>query len=47
MWVTTVFPSAKPAGRKEVQLLDEWLTKMLQETLAKMDDPLGNSLIFL
>jgi hypothetical protein len=41
MWVTTVFPSARPSNRREVLLLDQWLTKMLEETIPKTTDMLG------
>jgi len=29
-WVTTVFPQVQPAGRRNVELLDEWLAAKLQ-----------------
>lgn len=41
IWKTTVFPSLKPASRKEVLLLDKWLTQMLEDNKNKSLTPIG------
>ena len=46
MWYTTVFPSVRPSGRREVLMLDEWLEKMLQDNMEKSSDPLGLNFSF-
>lgn len=31
MWVSVIFPSMKPTGRHDVELLDQWLNRALAE----------------
>eukprot|EP01105_Mastigella_eilhardi_P022176 TRINITY_DN5447_c0_g1_i1.p1 TRINITY_DN5447_c0_g1~~TRINITY_DN5447_c0_g1_i1.p1 ORF type:complete len:820 (-),score=235.45 TRINITY_DN5447_c0_g1_i1:84-2522(-) len=40
VWKKTVFPSLKPASRREVLLLDEWLTETLEENQKKNLGPI-------